>query len=196
METELLMNGLLTAATLFAGCYCWILSARINRLRSLDKGLGGSIVSMTRQIELARKTLLDARSETDRKHAELRQMLKEANATTEKLKAEIDACDKVSRSMRIEREFMSSPRGQKIMNSKRPAEQELSPLTRSQLAEAAEAEQKGVKPGGSGNITSRDLPKPQSLDQANPLRQKVNGLQSKNEQDLVEELTRIASGAA
>ena len=51
---DLLMNGLLMAATLFAGGYCWVLGRRVQDLKSLDRGLGGSIVTLTRQIELAR----------------------------------------------------------------------------------------------------------------------------------------------
>ena len=51
---DLLMNGLLTVATLFAGGYCWVLARRVRDLKSLDKGLGGAIVTLTRQIELAR----------------------------------------------------------------------------------------------------------------------------------------------
>ena len=51
---DLLMNGLLLAATLFAGGYCWVLARRVRDLKSLDRGLGGSIVTLTRQIELAR----------------------------------------------------------------------------------------------------------------------------------------------
>ena len=59
---DLLMNGLLMAATLFAGGYCWVLARRVQDLKSLDRGLGGSIVTLTRQVELAR---LDARGGAD-----------------------------------------------------------------------------------------------------------------------------------
>ncbi|MER2508344.1 MAG: hypothetical protein ABTQ27_06235 [Amaricoccus sp.] len=58
----LLMDGLLMAASLFAGAYCWVLARRVRDLKDLDKGLGGSIVNLTRQIELARATLDEARS--------------------------------------------------------------------------------------------------------------------------------------
>ena len=34
---DLLMNGLLMAATLFAGGYCWVLARRVRDLKSLDK---------------------------------------------------------------------------------------------------------------------------------------------------------------
>ena len=59
---DLLMNGLLMAATLFAGGYCWVLARRVRDLKSLDSGLGGAIVTLTRQIELARATLEEARA--------------------------------------------------------------------------------------------------------------------------------------
>ena len=59
---DLLMNGLLMAATLFAGGYCWVLARRVRDLKSLDSGLGGAIVTLTRQIELARTTLDEARA--------------------------------------------------------------------------------------------------------------------------------------
>ena len=40
------MNGLLIAGTLFAGLYCYVLAGRVRALKSLDSGLGGSIVTL------------------------------------------------------------------------------------------------------------------------------------------------------
>ena len=51
---DVIMDGLLLAASLFAALYCWVLSRRVRALQSLDAGLGGAIVTLTRQIELAR----------------------------------------------------------------------------------------------------------------------------------------------
>ena len=68
---DVLMNGLLLTATLFAGGYCWILSRRVRDLKSLDTGLGGAIVTLTRQIELARGTLEEARTATREKARDL-----------------------------------------------------------------------------------------------------------------------------
>jgi hypothetical protein len=61
---DVLMDGLLATATLFAGGYCFVLARRVNDLKSLDKGLGGAIVTLTRQVELARTTLEEARAAT------------------------------------------------------------------------------------------------------------------------------------
>ncbi len=83
---DLLMNGLLFAATLFAGGYCWVLSRRVRDLKSLDKGLGGSIVTLTRQIELARLTLEEARAATKERRQDLAQLVARAEAATGQLR--------------------------------------------------------------------------------------------------------------
>jgi hypothetical protein len=77
---DLLMNGLLTVATLFAGGYCWVLARRVRDLKSLDKGLGGAIVTLTRQIELARTTLDEARAASKSSKQELSVLVARADA--------------------------------------------------------------------------------------------------------------------
>jgi hypothetical protein len=88
---ELMMNGLLFAASLFAGGYCWVLARRVEDLKSLDKGLGGSIVTLTRQIELARLTLEEARSASKDTRQDLGQLVAKADAAASQLKLLIAA---------------------------------------------------------------------------------------------------------
>lgn len=88
---DLLMNGLLMAATLFAGGYCWVLGRRVQDLKSLDRGLGGSIVTLTRQIELARATLDEARGASKETRQELAQLIGKADAAANQLKMLIAA---------------------------------------------------------------------------------------------------------
>ncbi|MEM8569622.1 MAG: hypothetical protein AAGG56_01825 [Pseudomonadota bacterium] len=76
---DLLTNGLLIAATLFAGCYCWVLAKRVKDLKSLDKGLGKSIVTLTRQIELARVTLEESRQAAKVSRSDLADMIRKAD---------------------------------------------------------------------------------------------------------------------
>lgn len=83
---DLLMNGLLTVATLFAGGYCWVLARRVRDLKSLDKGLGGAIVTLTRQIELARTTLDEARAASKTGKQELQHLLARADAASAQLR--------------------------------------------------------------------------------------------------------------
>jgi hypothetical protein len=80
------MNGLLTAATLFAGGYCWVLARRVRDLKSLDSGLGASIVTLTRQIELARATLDEARGASRDSRHELSQLIARADAAAGQLR--------------------------------------------------------------------------------------------------------------
>ena len=88
---DLLMNGLLMAATLFAGGYCWVLARRVQDLKSLDRGLGGSIVTLTRQIELARATLDEARGASKETRQDLAQLIGKADAAANQLKLLIAA---------------------------------------------------------------------------------------------------------
>lgn len=88
---DLLMNGLLMAATLFAGGYCWVLGRRVQDLKSLDRGLGGSIVTLTRQIELARTTLEEARGASTETRADLDRLIAKAEAAATQLRLLIAA---------------------------------------------------------------------------------------------------------
>jgi hypothetical protein len=73
------MDGLLMAASLFAGGYCWVLSRRVQDLKNLDRGLGGSIVNLTRQIELARGA-------SDKTREDLTALVAKAEAATGQLR--------------------------------------------------------------------------------------------------------------
>ncbi len=82
----LLMDGLLMAASIFAGGYCWVLSRRVADLKNLDKGLGGTIVNLTRQIELARVTLEEARVNSKNSSNELAQLSARAETAAAQLR--------------------------------------------------------------------------------------------------------------
>lgn len=59
---NVITDGLLITAAIFAGLYCRVLAVRVQALKSLDSGLGAAIVTLTRHIELARATLEEARA--------------------------------------------------------------------------------------------------------------------------------------
>lgn len=88
---DLLMNGLLMAATLFAGGYCWVLARRVRDLKSLDSGLGGAIVTLTRQVELARTTLDEARAASRDTRQDLAQLISRADGAAGQLRLLIAA---------------------------------------------------------------------------------------------------------
>lgn len=88
---DVLMDGLLTAATLFAGGYCWVLARRVRALKSLDSGLGGAIVNLTRQIELARGTLDEAQASAKATHGDLSGLIAQAEAAASQLRLSLAA---------------------------------------------------------------------------------------------------------
>ncbi len=83
---DLLMNGLLVAASLFAGGYCWVLGRRVRDLKALDRGLGGAIVTLTRQIELARTTLDEAKASSKDTRQDLAQLVAKAEGAANQLR--------------------------------------------------------------------------------------------------------------
>lgn len=91
---DLIMNGLLVAATLFAGIYCWVLSGRVRRLASLESGLGGAIVTLTRQIELARTTLDEARAASRDSRQDLGQLVARADTAAAQLRLHLAAIER------------------------------------------------------------------------------------------------------
>mgnify|MGYP001820773396 CR=1 FL=1 len=90
---DVLMDGLLLSATMFAGGYCFVLARRVNDLKSLDRGLGGSIVALTRQIEVARGTLEEARSGTDTARQDLSDLIARASSASAKLQRAVASAE-------------------------------------------------------------------------------------------------------
>ncbi len=81
-----IMDGLLVAATIFAGTYCWVLSRRVRALMDLDKGLGGAITTMTRQIEQAKLALDEAKAAGRGNRDELQALIGKADAAAAQLR--------------------------------------------------------------------------------------------------------------
>ena len=69
---------LLFAAALGAAAYCMILSRRLARLNSVDKGLGGAIAVLSVQVDDLTKALADARSGSEAVADRLATLMSEA----------------------------------------------------------------------------------------------------------------------
>lgn len=91
---DVTMDGLLLAASLFAALYCWVLSRRVRALQSLDVGLGGAIVTLTRQIELARVTLEEAKSGARETRQDLAELTARADAGAAQLRLLLAAVER------------------------------------------------------------------------------------------------------
>lgn len=197
---DVLMNGLLLAATLFAGGYCWVLAGRVRELKSLDRGLGGAIVTLTRQIELARGTLEEARASTRENRQDLTQLLARADATTAQLKLAVVAAEEA-------RDRLPEPRLGMLRSAPEPLEPEAEPVT-APVLRAPAPEMATSTPARAearldsvGRVAVADLlPKPRVLPPLeSPLRPRAGreaGPSSGggSEADLIEALSALASG--
>ena len=169
---DLLMNGLLMAATVFAGGYCWILARRVRDLKALDKGLGGAIVTLTRQIELARTTLEEARSSSRDTGRELSQLVARADGAAGQLRILLAAAPPAPAPAPAQ--AVAEPPAPRTVQ---PAEPEEAPAP--------------TPPMG-------DLPKPRALAPVeNPLRRRERAVPAapRSEDEILEALTVLAGGS-
>ena len=166
---NLLMNGLLVAATLFAGGYCWVLARRVRDLKSLDSGLGGAIVTLTRQVELARTTLDEARTSSRDTRQDLAQLLAKADGAAGQLRLLIAAAPLPA----------AAPQPVPVPE----------PIAVAPQPPAPPAEPAPV-------IAIRSVPKPRALAPVeNPLRRKdAEPAPRSSEEDILEALTALAGG--
>ncbi len=71
---------LLLAAAFGAAFYCMILSRRLTRLNSVDKGLGGAIAVLSAQVDDLTKALAEAREGSEATAERLASLMSEAEA--------------------------------------------------------------------------------------------------------------------
>jgi hypothetical protein len=183
---DLLMNGLLTTATLFAGGYCWVLARRVRELKSLDSGLGGAIVTLTRQVELARTTLEEARTASRDTRHDLAQLVARAAGAAGQLRMLIAAAP------------MPQPAPQP-MPRRAPLDPAPSASTPEPAPEPEPAPVVSIRPvppadGRAPHLS--EVPKPRALAPVeNPLRRREPApAAATSEEDILEALTALAGG--
>ena len=179
---DLLMNGLLMAATVFAGGYCWILARRVRDLKSLDKGLGGAIVTLTRQVELARTTLEEAKSSSRDTSKELTHLVARADGAAGQLRILLAAAPVPQ---------APAPAPEPVVATRAAEPASPAPLTLRTI-QPSEAE---AAPAPTPHMG--DLPKPRALAPVeNPLRRRERAVPAvpRSEDEILEALTALAGG--
>lgn len=196
----LLTDGLLMAASLFAGGYCWVLARRVNALKDLDKGLGGSIVSLTRQIELARSTLEEARTAARETRHDLGQLSARAEAAAGQLRLLLAAVQEAPAPQHAISAFVPEPvaprpepvlaRAPKAAAPKPKAEPApVAPPALAQVAVPAPATQAPAVP---------EIPKPRALPPRDGplLRRGRSEPAARSEDEIIDALRALAGGRA
>ncbi|HRW16107.1 hypothetical protein [Amaricoccus sp.] len=186
------MNGLLLAASLFAGGYCWVLARRVHELKSLDRGLGGAIVTLTRQIELARGTLEEARAATRENKQDLTQLIARADSATTQLKSVLAA----ARDADLRAAYQARLSGAAVQRA--PEGPPVPPLRDEQAQPApvrlAVLPKEEAAPARPEPAPEEIVPKPRSLAAfESPLRPRAPKDAPRSEDDLIEALSAIAA---
>lgn len=211
---DVLMNGLLLAATVFAGGYCWVLARRVHALKSLDTGLGGAIVTLTRQIELARSTLDEAKTSASTAHGDLSELLAKAEAVSGQLKLSLAAtrlagADRPEPDPEPEIDRAERPKAPPATTMAAPASgtdagtaptdlRRLEDIARHLAGDpnAVGREDRAVPPTGTPPRAA-GLPKPRPLPPiSNPLRRREPISPVRSEDELMDFLSSMAAGGA
>ncbi|WP_461428666.1 DUF6468 domain-containing protein [Gymnodinialimonas sp.] len=79
-------------ASLGAMAYCMVLSRRLSRLTSFDKGLGGAIAVMSSQVDEMKAALKEAKSGSDGAGSQLNDLVHQAREISSELEMMIAAC--------------------------------------------------------------------------------------------------------
>ncbi len=83
---DLIADSLLIGGAVAAAFYCWVLSVRVRSLKDLDKGLGGAIAELSRQVDDMQSTLQAAKSFSESSKSELNQLAVRAERASDQLK--------------------------------------------------------------------------------------------------------------
>lgn len=83
---------LIIFASLGAMAYCMVLSRRLSRLTSFDKGLGGAIAVMSSQVDEMKAALREAKSGSDGAGNHLTDLVHQAREISSELEMMIAAC--------------------------------------------------------------------------------------------------------
>ncbi|HMR53314.1 MAG TPA: hypothetical protein PKA33_12760 [Amaricoccus sp.] len=185
------MNGLLLAASLFAGGYCWVLARRVHELKSLDRGLGGAIVTLTRQIELARGTLEEARAATRENKQDLTQLIARADSATAQLKSVLAAARDADLRAAYQARLSGAAAQPAPPSPPAPQRDEQVPPAPVRLAVLPKETAAPARPEPA---PEEILPKPRSLAAfESPLRPRAPKDAPRSEDDLIEALSAIAA---
>lgn len=89
---SLIADFLMVVASGSAAVYCIILSRRLTRLTSFDKGIGGAIAVLSAQVDEMKAALADAKQGTDGAGTHLQGLVRQARDISSELELMIAAC--------------------------------------------------------------------------------------------------------
>ncbi|MDZ7628414.1 MAG: hypothetical protein U5J99_08440 [Parvularculaceae bacterium] len=87
---QMIVDFTLLAASVAAGIYCFVLSARLRKLNDVRAGFGATVASMSEMLDQTRVTLEQAKRVNQESEVRLRQLLGDAERITPELENLLD----------------------------------------------------------------------------------------------------------
>jgi len=107
---DLIADSLLIGGAIAAAFYCWVLSVRVRSLKDLDKGLGGAIAGLSKQVDDMQTTLKAAKSFSETSKADLDALAERAEHASDRLRDLLDEAETVERAERRSATIKPFPR--------------------------------------------------------------------------------------
>lgn len=93
---EMIINFMLLAASGAATFYCFILSRKLEALKSTEKGIGATIATMSHTVDQARSTVTLAKESSAQSIAELKPLIEETKEIIPQLSEMIDVISELA----------------------------------------------------------------------------------------------------
>lgn len=106
---DLIADSLLIGGAIAAAFYCWVLSVRVRSLKDLDKGLGGAIAGLSKQVDDMQTALKAAKSVSEGSKVELEALAERAERASEQLRHLLQKADQGATSERASAEISQFP---------------------------------------------------------------------------------------
>ena len=117
---DLIADSLLIGGAIAAAFYCWVLSVRVRSLKDLDKGLGGAIAGLSRQVDEMQTTMKAAKSFSEGSKAELEQLAQRAERASAQLEALLETAGATNKSERKSAEISQFPQPETAVPQEEP----------------------------------------------------------------------------
>lgn len=87
---QMIVDFTLLAASVAAGIYCFVLSARLKKLNDVRSGFGATVASMSEMLDQTRLTLEQTKRVNHESEARLRQLVEDADRIAPELESLLD----------------------------------------------------------------------------------------------------------
>lgn len=157
LSLETIADLLMVVASVGAASYCLILSKRLSRLTSFDKGIGGAIAVLSAQVDDMKSALTAAKSGSEGAGKHLEGLVLQAKDISNELELMIAACHDFAEEALVVQSPALPPAGHGPESAAEPQREEPLILTAPSLVESDRAEE-AVEASDDDSIATNSVP--------------------------------------